>query len=495
VRFLLNLALCCGLITLSESVAQESTSAPSGSTPVAIIVKVPESAKLTIDGHPVSQTGAERRLLTPPLPVGKQYKYTLVASYLKDGKTVTITKEIIVEPLKTTYADLTGEGFTKLPEPKKEEPKKEEPKKEEPKKEEPKKVDPPKKEIVLDVPFVPTPEIVVKKMLETAGVKEGEIVYDLGCGDGRIVISAVKDFKAKKAIGIDLDPERIKESKENAKKAGVEGKCEFKEGDVLKIKDVSEANVVTLYLLPDINRKIAPMLKSSLKPGSRIVSHDFTLADDWKAEKEISVKDNNGREHSVYLYVVPEAKKPEPKKEEPKKVEQPKKEEPKKVDPKNEETIKVPYVPTPHAIVTKMLQMAKVTDKDVVYDLGCGDGRIVVSAVKDFKAKKGVGIDLNPERIKESKENAKKAKVEDKCEFREGDVLKIKDLSEASVVTLYMFPEVNQRLAPILKKTLKPGSRIVSHDFDMGDEWKPDETITIKDDEGIEHFLFIWKIK
>jgi cyclopropane fatty-acyl-phospholipid synthase-like methyltransferase len=141
-----------------------------------------------------------------------------------------------------------------------------------------------------------------------------------------------------------------------------------------------------------------------------------------------------------------------------------------------------------------MLKFAGVKEGDVVYDLGCGDGRIVVTAVKDFKAKKGLGLDIDPQRIKESKQAAKEAKVEDRVEFRQGDVLKLKDVSEATVVTLYLFPELNEALAPMLKKTLKPGSRIVSHDFLMGD-WKPDRQITVKDAGGTPHDLFLWTIK
>src|SRR6266480_4962976 len=100
----------------------------------------------------------------------------------------------------------------------------------------------------LDVPYVPTPPPVVEAMLKLAGVKAGDVVYDLGCGDGRIVVTAVRDFKAKRGVGIDLDPQRVKESKENAKQAGVEDKTEFREGDVLKLESVADADVVTLYL-------------------------------------------------------------------------------------------------------------------------------------------------------------------------------------------------------------------------------------------------------
>ncbi len=157
------------------------------------------------------------------------------------------------------------------------------------------------------------------------------------------------------------------------------------------------------------------------------------------------------------------------------------------------EKIKIRYVPTPEDVVTKMCQLAKVTKKDTVFDLGCGDGRIVILAVDSFGAKRGVGIDLDPERIKESKENAKNYKVDDRVTFRVGDVLDIKDLSDADVVMLYMGDNVNLRLRPILQKTLKPGSRIVSHRFRMGD-WQPVRTEAFTGEDGDEYEVHLWVI-
>lgn len=137
----------------------------------------------------------------------------------------------------------------------------------------------------------------------------------------------------------------------------------------------------------------------------------------------------------------------------------------------------VVYVPTPPEVVEAMLKMAKVGKDDVVYDLGCGDGRIVIAAVQKFGAKRGVGIDIDPQRIRESNENARKAGVAERVKFLEQDLFK-SDFRDATVVALYLLPSLNLRLRPMLFQQLKPGSRIVSHAFDMG-EWEADQTADI----------------
>lgn len=134
------------------------------------------------------------------------------------------------------------------------------------------------------------------------------------------------------------------------------------------------------------------------------------------------------------------------------------------------------YVPTPPEVVDAMLKVAKVTKNDLVYDLGCGDGRIPVAAARDFGAR-GVGIDIDPERIAEANENVKKNNVGDRVKILHADLFE-EDLSQATVVTLYLLPSLNLKVRPKLWKTLKPGTRIVSHAFDMGD-WKPEETLDV----------------
>lgn len=149
-----------------------------------------------------------------------------------------------------------------------------------------------------------------------------------------------------------------------------------------------------------------------------------------------------------------------------------------------------PYVPTPPEVVDRMLALAGVTKDDVVYDLGCGDGRIPVTAAKKFGAR-GVGVDIDPERIKESLANAKAAGVEHLVTFKLQDAMTV-DVSPATVVTLYLLSSSNAKLRPILTKQLKPGARIVSHSFDMGD-WVPLKTESFQDASGYTRTLYLWK--
>ena len=135
------------------------------------------------------------------------------------------------------------------------------------------------------------------------------------------------------------------------------------------------------------------------------------------------------------------------------------------------------FVPTPPEVVDAMLKMANVTSKDVVYDLGCGNGIIVTTAAEKFGAR-AVGIDIDPQRVKEANERVQKAGVEDKVKILNEDLFEA-DISAATVVTLYLLPSLNQKLIPKLNKELKPGTRIVSQSFDMGDEYPPEETVTV----------------
>ena len=146
------------------------------------------------------------------------------------------------------------------------------------------------------VPYVPSPQFVVDKMIDLAGVKPGDLVFDLGSGDGRIVISAAK--KGARAVGFEIDGDLVGESRANIQKAGVQALAEIRNQDILTV-DFSDATVVTLYLLPDVNLQLKPNLLNQLKPGSRIVSHSFNMGD-WQPDKVERVE---GR--TIYLWTIP----------------------------------------------------------------------------------------------------------------------------------------------------------------------------------------------
>ena len=152
-----------------------------------------------------------------------------------------------------------------------------------------------------DVPYVPTPRDIVKAMIGLAQVKAGDVVYDLGCGDGRIVIAAVQ-APGVRGVCVDIDPERVAESRENARAAGVEDRIRFVRADLFRVP-IADATVVMMYLLPQVNLRLRPRLLSELRPGTRIVSHAFSMGD-WKPEREIEVGEPPANT-PVYLWVIP----------------------------------------------------------------------------------------------------------------------------------------------------------------------------------------------
>lgn len=151
--------------------------------------------------------------------------------------------------------------------------------------------------VLVNAPYVTTPPAVVNALIRLAGVKRGDTVYDLGCGDGRIVIAAARQFGAR-GVGIDINPDRIREARINASKAGVASLVKFEVGDVFEA-DLSEATVVVLYLLPDLNLRLRPKLQKDLKPGTRVISHAFEMGD-WTPEKK-QVVDGS----PIYLWTIP----------------------------------------------------------------------------------------------------------------------------------------------------------------------------------------------
>lgn len=150
----------------------------------------------------------------------------------------------------------------------------------------------------LDVPYVPTPENIVAEMIKMAGINKNDIVYDLGCGDGRIIIMACLKTGAR-GVGVDIDPDRIKESRDNARKANVAGKVTFLQEDLFKM-DFSEATVLALYLLPELNERLRPRILTEMRPGTRVISHNYGMGD-WEPDKTRRFDAS----HSIYFWVVP----------------------------------------------------------------------------------------------------------------------------------------------------------------------------------------------
>jgi uncharacterized protein (TIGR03000 family) len=232
------------------------------------------TAQVMVDDMPTRQSGTERTFISPPLDPGRSFTYTIKATWQPNNYvTITRTRSISVKAGQTVEADLR-QADDKRPDK-------------------------------ILIRYVPTPQEVVEAMLKLGEVGKGDVVYDLGCGDGRIVITAVGQFGAKRGVGFDIDPQRIRESKANAREHRVEDKVEFRQGDVLEIKDLSSASVVTLYMSEIMNLRLRPILQKSLKPGARVVSHRFTMGD-WKPLKTITVTDRDGETYRLHLWKIGE---------------------------------------------------------------------------------------------------------------------------------------------------------------------------------------------
>jgi uncharacterized protein (TIGR03000 family) len=258
-----------------------------------LVVRLPADARLVVDRQETKQTGEVRRFFSPPLPAGQGFRYELEATWTgDDGKPVKRTRVARVRAGEKTEIDLRTEDKAPPDRPPVDRPPVDKPPPDRP---------PVGKEREPDVIFVATPQEVVDKMLEMAAVKKDDVVYDLGCGDGRIVVTAAKKYGCK-AVGFDIDPRRIEESQENVKKEGVGDLVSIEKKDIFTV-DLSKASVVTLYLLPNLNVKLVPQLEK-MKPGSRIVSHNYDI-EGYKPKEWAKVRARDGVEHNVYLWVVP----------------------------------------------------------------------------------------------------------------------------------------------------------------------------------------------
>jgi uncharacterized protein (TIGR03000 family) len=245
--------------------------------PVYLRVLVPSpKAQVAIDGVATRQSGSERWFVSPPLEPCRRYSYTVAVTWPSNSYTfVTRTRQVDVGSGQTVKVDVSS----------------------------------PEREATdqIVVAYVQTPEKVIQAMLRLAEVGADDVVYDLGCGDGSLVIAAVKDFKARRGVGVDIDPDLVAEAQANARKQGVADRVAFRQQDVLKIKDLSDASVVLLYIGDELNQRLRPVLQKTLKPGARIVSHRFLMGD-WKPAQSEKVKSGNF-EYDIHLWKI-EAEKP-----------------------------------------------------------------------------------------------------------------------------------------------------------------------------------------
>ena len=272
----------------AQPAAKTAPAKAAAKLPIKLIVLVPESydfgddekaeTKLWLFDELMDAKGTRREFTTQPLDVGKKYFYKLKMLYEPNNYTK-ITRRLRygnMEPGKTYTIDLTKEN--------------------------------PKLKDDIEVRWVPTPKAVVAIMLKLAKTKKGDVVYDLGCGDGIIVIAAVKEFGAGRGVGVDIKPKLIEEAKAAAKKAGVADKVEFRIGDVLKkVDDIEKADVVALYMGEDINIRLKPILRKRMKIGARVVSHRFKMGDDWPPEKtvkHVQMEDGKPETYFVHLWTI-----------------------------------------------------------------------------------------------------------------------------------------------------------------------------------------------
>jgi uncharacterized protein (TIGR03000 family) len=237
-----------------------------------ITVTVPQGdAELVVEGQPVPGAGTSRDFETPPLEPGTTYRYTFTAKWQPNTyTTITRNKTVSFRAGERIAVDLT--------------------------------VDDPSDR--ARVQYVPTPPDVADEMVKLAGVTAADVAYEPGCGDARITIAAVKGG-AKRGIGIDIDPERVAESRARVKEAGLEDRIEIRLGDALDIGDLSAATVVFLYMGDHFNLLIRPILWRELEVGARVVSHRFTMGD-WKPDKTITVGSLEGGEYELHLWIVTE---------------------------------------------------------------------------------------------------------------------------------------------------------------------------------------------
>ena len=237
-----------------------------------LTITVPhDQAELFVDGQQIEGAGTTRRFETPPLEADRTFRYELTVKWRPNGYTrMTRVKTVEFQPGAVVPVDLTAE-------------------------------DPGDR---VEVLYVPTPDPVVDQMIALATVTGEDVVYEPGCGDARVLIAAVR-AGAKRGVGIDLDPERVAESRRNVSAAGLADRIEIRLGDALDIRDLSQASVVFLYMGDDFNRLIRPILWRQLAVGARVVSHRFTMGD-WAPDRTEIARDESEVDYQVHLWRITE---------------------------------------------------------------------------------------------------------------------------------------------------------------------------------------------
>jgi phospholipid N-methyltransferase len=270
---------------------------------------------------------------------------------------------------------------------------------------------------------------VADALLALARVQAGDVVYDIGTSDNQLTSIAAAKYGAR--------AQRVEER------------------DWLTV-DVASATVVVLSLPVELTDRVGERLRRALRPGSRIVSRGYAIGS-WKPDSMTRTADGT----PLYLWIVPRRPARDP---------------------------DILFVPTREAVADQMLQLAGITASDVVFDLGSGDGRIVNLAAQKYGAR-GVGIEIDPPLVEIARQVARDAGIADRVTFIEADLFSA-DLSTATVVTLYLSPSVNRKLEPKLRRELKPGTRVVSHQFPM-DSWEPDRIVRAEDGTN----LYLWTVR
>ena len=309
-----------------------------------------------------------------------------------------------------------------------------------------------------------TPEIApavspeaIAALLETAQVTKKDVVYDLE-GAGAVAFAAAQERGAR-GVAFLSDPAGVASARERVRSAGLHRLVEVSSRTATD-EDLSPASVVILPSRPDEAALVAARLKTGLRPGSRVVSTAVKL-EGWDAERTVLVR-SAGQEQVVRVWTVRGAETPPD---------------------------LGPFVPTPMAVVQKMLDVADVKPGDVVYDLGSGDGRIVIEAAR--RGARGVGIEYDARLCEEARLRAEREGVAERVEIRNEDVMR-SSFDDATVVCLYLLPQSNERLRARME-ALRPGTRIVAHDYRIGD-WPPLRSETLALNDAKKHTVFLWRV-